>query len=103
MGYELIWDLVALGIILYLKPRLPPGMTYWIYLILYSSGHFLLSFLRLDPGRLVGLPSSQFVAMIAFYVAIFALVRLARTRPAGGSPRPGANSRPRGATQIGAQ
>lgn len=83
VGYELIWDIVALGIVLFLKPRLPtPGMAYWIYLILYSAGRFLLSFMRLDPIRVAGLQSSQFVALIAFYVGIFALVRLVRARPA---------------------
>lgn len=80
VGYELIWDLVVLGIVLAVKNRLPtPGMTYWTYLILYSLGRFTLSFLRLDPIRVAGLQVSQFVALVTFYVAIFAMVRLART------------------------
>lgn len=79
VGYELIFDLVVLAIVMAVKRRLPtPGMTYWTYLILYSVGRFSLSFLRLDPVRVAGLQVSQFVAMIAFYVAIFVMVRLAR-------------------------
>ncbi|MSQ24002.1 MAG: prolipoprotein diacylglyceryl transferase [Chloroflexi bacterium] len=82
VGYEMIWDLVVLGVVMVLGPRLPvKGMTYWMYLILYSLGRFLLSFLRLDPIRMGGLQISQVIALMAFYVGIFALVRLAR-RPA---------------------
>ena len=79
VGYELILDLAILGIVMFVKRRLPTaGMTYWTYLILYSLGRFILSFLRLDPVRVAGLQVSQFVALITFYVAIFVIVRLAR-------------------------
>jgi phosphatidylglycerol---prolipoprotein diacylglyceryl transferase len=81
VAYELIWDLIVLGVVMFVKRRMPTaGMTYWTYLILYSLGRFTLSFLRLDPIRVAGLQISQFVALIAFYVAIFAIIRLARSR-----------------------
>jgi prolipoprotein diacylglyceryltransferase len=83
VGYELVWDLVTLGLLYVLARRvLPPGTLYWSYLVLYSVGRFLLSFLRLDPVRLAGLQISQVAAMLCFYAGIFALVRLARTRTA---------------------
>lgn len=83
VGYELIWDLVVLGVVLWLRQRLPrPGMAYWVYLALYSAGRFLLSFMRLDfVVQIAGLQISQIAALGAFYVAIFAFVVLAR-RPA---------------------
>lgn len=82
VGYELLWDLVVLGMLLFLRPRLRvAGTIYWSYLLLYSLGRFLISFLRLDPIRVAGLQISQLVALIAFYAAVFWVVRLAR-RPA---------------------
>jgi phosphatidylglycerol:prolipoprotein diacylglycerol transferase len=83
VGYEMIWDLIVLGVILVLKPRFPvAGMTYWTYIILYSLGRFTLSFMRLDPLRVAGLQISQVVALLLFYVGIFAMIRLARLRMA---------------------
>ena len=79
VGYELIWDLLVLGALFVLWPRLTrDGMKFWLYLVFYSGGRFVLSFLRLDPIRVAGLQVSQALALLAFYVGIFALVRLAR-------------------------
>lgn len=82
VGYELIWDLGVLAVLILFRQRLiTPGMSYWVYLALYSAGRFVISFLRLDPVRVAGLQISQAMALVAFYVAVFALIRLAR-RPA---------------------
>lgn len=79
VGYELVWDLIVLGVLFVLPGRLPtPGMTYWSYLLLYSVGRFFISFLRLDPIRLAGLQLSQVLAVVSIYLSVFALLRLAR-------------------------
>lgn len=79
VGYEMVWDFLVLGVLLVAWPLLrAPGMKFWLYLILYSLGRFVLSFLRLDPVRVAGLQISQVVALLAFYVGIFAIVRLVR-------------------------
>ncbi|MPZ13831.1 MAG: prolipoprotein diacylglyceryl transferase [Chloroflexi bacterium] len=81
VGYEMVWDLVVLGALFALRNRLAiPGMTYWSYLLLYSTGRFLISFLRLDPIQVLGLQMSQTVALLAAYVAVFALLRLVRQK-----------------------
>lgn len=79
VGYELLWDLVVLGLLFGIRRRLPiPGMTYWSYLLLYSVGRFFISYLRLDPVWASGLQLSQLLALVAAYASAFALVHLAR-------------------------
>src|SRR5262249_28037331 len=86
VGYEMIWDLVVLGILLAFWNRITvPGLKYWLYMVMYCGGRFVLSFLRLDPIRAGGLQISQLVAMLAFYVGIFAIVSLLR-RPKSAGP-----------------
>jgi phosphatidylglycerol:prolipoprotein diacylglycerol transferase len=92
VGYELLWDLVVLGLLFGLRGRrLASGMIYWSYLLLYSTGRFLISYLRLDPVVWSGLQLSQLLALAGAYASVFALVRLAR-QPA--MPRAG-HSAPR--------
>ena len=48
--YELIFDFIILGILIYLVKRWGgTGRVFWVYLSLYSLGRFLVSFLRVDP------------------------------------------------------
>ena len=49
--YEMLWDLVVLGMVLPLRNRIRPyGMLFALYLALYSVGKFLISFLRIADG-----------------------------------------------------
>ncbi|MEE8442582.1 MAG: prolipoprotein diacylglyceryl transferase, partial [Dehalococcoidia bacterium] len=56
VAYEMIWNMVVLGIVWKLRGRLaPPGMLFALYLMLYSLGRFFLQFLRLDKVWFSGL------------------------------------------------
>jgi phosphatidylglycerol:prolipoprotein diacylglycerol transferase len=88
VGYELVWDLLVYGLLLGLWGRLPrAGMIFWIYLLLYSFGRFVISFYRQDTITAFGLTQAQLVALGSGAVAIWALVYLL-TRPARTAPAP---------------
>lgn len=77
VGYELVWDLLVFGLLLGLWGRLPrPGMLFWIYLLLYSLGRFVISFFRQDTIAALGLTQAQLVALGSAAVALWFLVYL---------------------------
>ena len=87
VGYELVWDLLVYGVLLGLWGRLPrPGMLFWLYMLLYSVGRFIINFFRQDTIVAFGLAQAQLVAIATAAVAIWALVYLL-TRPAR-APQP---------------
>lgn len=77
VGYELVWDLLVLGILLRLFRRLPiDGALFWIYLWLYSVGRFVISFYRLDSIEAFGLRQAQIVALLCIIASTVALAIL---------------------------
>ena len=77
--YESLWDLLVLGCLLALRPRLTarPGAVFYLYIGLYSIGRFLIESIRLDsfwlgPFRVPQLASA---AGICVAVAGFLLSR----------------------------
>jgi prolipoprotein diacylglyceryltransferase len=51
-----------------------PGFIFFLYLILYSLGRFLIGFLRIDPQvGLLGLRLDQWVSAVLFAVGIILL------------------------------
>lgn len=68
----MIWGLVVFGIIWKLHGRLrPPGMLFLTYLVLYSIGRFILSFLRLDGNiNIGGLSEAHFIALGIVIIAV---------------------------------
>ena len=77
--YELLWDLVVLGMILPLRSRLrPPGMLFAMYLGAYSVGKFFISFLRLDKEWVIGLTEAHFVAIVVMAITIPLLISKAK-------------------------
>lgn len=77
VGYELVWDLLVFGVLLGLWGRLPrQGMLFWLYLLLYSAGRFVISFYRQDTIVAIGLTQAQLVALGSAAVAIWSLVYL---------------------------
>jgi phosphatidylglycerol:prolipoprotein diacylglycerol transferase len=99
VGYELVWDLLVFGLLLGLWGRLPrPGMLFWLYLLLYSAGRFVISFYRQDTLTPLGLAQAQVVALGSAAAAIWFLVYLlnrAAREPAAAIP----TEPPVGATQ----
>lgn len=73
--YEIIWNGLALLVILYLGRRFKlDGSLFLSYLSLYSLGRFLLSFVRQENSIFWGLQQAQIVALAVFIVAVAALL-----------------------------
>jgi phosphatidylglycerol:prolipoprotein diacylglycerol transferase len=76
VAYELLYDLALLLVIWPMRHRLwPPGMLFALYLALYSTGRFFLSFLREEFNTyFLGLNEAQIVALAVVIVTIPLLV-----------------------------
>lgn len=82
VGYEMVLDIVILGILLGLRGRLGgDGRLFWVYLALYSIARFFLSFLRLDTIMILGLREAQLVSLASVVVSVVMLAVLYRRRP----------------------
>ena len=72
--YELLFDLVILGILIFLVRRWGgTGRVFWVYLSLYSLGRFLVSFLRVDPP-MGQLQLAQWLGLASMVLAAAVLV-----------------------------
>jgi len=77
--YEIIACLIIFGVLLALKGRFQPdGSLFLIYLALYSSWRFGISFLREGTPFLFGLHQAQIIAIIVLAISIFFLAYRAR-------------------------
>lgn len=81
IAYEMIWNLVALGVIWALRRRLRPhGMLFVAYGAVYSIGRFFISFLRSGPPPMdeqywgTGLNEAQLIALMVLAIAVPLLV-----------------------------
>ena len=100
VAYELLFDLVLVGIIWPLRHRLrPQGMLFVLYLALYSFGRFFLSFLRDEFNQyFLGWDQAQLIALIVMIITILLLVykaQLVRVAPPRTTQREQARQRPR--------
>jgi len=69
--YEIIWDLIVLGIVLRLRGRLrPDGSLFIFYLALYSVGRFFITFTRVNNPWLFGLVQAQIIALAILLVTV---------------------------------
>jgi phosphatidylglycerol:prolipoprotein diacylglycerol transferase len=79
VAYEMVWDLLGVGLVLLLLRRLgpPEGRIFWIWLITYAVGRFMFGSLRVgDPTPFLGLRQDQLIALAVLAVASVALVLL---------------------------
>jgi len=77
--YEIIALLIIFGVLLILKGRFKPdGSLFLIYLGLFSSWRFGVSFVRVGTPFLFGLQQAQVIAIIVLAVVIFLLASRAR-------------------------
>lgn len=76
VAYELLMDLFIFAVLWKLRNRIrPSGILYLLYLTMYSTGRFLLSFLRLDSNTvLLGLNQAQWIAILVLAVALPLLI-----------------------------
>lgn len=72
--YESIWNLANMAILLWLgrrfKDRLRSGDIFFIYLITYPAGRFLLEFIRLDSSQVAGLNANQTLMAVIALISI---------------------------------
>jgi phosphatidylglycerol:prolipoprotein diacylglycerol transferase len=97
VAYEMVLCLAILGVLLplhrRLKARLPDGVLGLIYLAVYATGRFFLSYYRLDPAVFIGLRQAQLASALMVLVAVVAIPVLFRLRasraaaPAPATPR----------------
>jgi phosphatidylglycerol:prolipoprotein diacylglycerol transferase len=78
VAYELIMDLLILGLLWKLLGRVKPdGSIFLLYLATYSFGRFFLSFLRLDSNTvLLGLNQPQWLSIIVLAIVLPMLLLL---------------------------
>jgi phosphatidylglycerol---prolipoprotein diacylglyceryl transferase len=100
VAYEMLFDLALLLVIWPLRHRLRPhGMLFALYLALYSTGRFFISFLREEfNSYFLGLNEAQIVALVVIIVTVPLLVYKAqlvspRTRREGRQPPRGEQRR----------
>ena len=82
--YEAGASLVILLFLLATERRGRPfaGRTFWSYMLLYAVSRFIVEFYRGDPrGEVLGLPTSQFIALVLAPLSVAMLVYLSRVNP----------------------
>ncbi len=100
-AYEFIWNLLNAGFLLWAgrrwKNRLKPGDIFFMYLVIYGIGRFLLEFLRLDPSPIANININQtlmLVVAIAAGLALFLRHRPGTSQVTGYPPETVAVSEP---------
>lgn len=81
--YELLLGLAILGILLFLRWRIPlqAGALFVIYLLLYAVSQFGIFFLRQNPVTLWGLKQAQLTSLAVIAVTLALMVFRQRTKP----------------------
>lgn len=76
--YEMIWNLMNMGLLLWLgnrfADRLRKGDLFLVYLVMYPLGRFLLEFLRLDPAPMGSLNGNQTIMAVVAILSLLALL-----------------------------
>jgi phosphatidylglycerol:prolipoprotein diacylglycerol transferase len=80
VAYELLWDLAAAGVVVWLlrRRRSSPGAALWAGLLLYGLGRLWVGFFRLHPRVAFGLGLAQLIGLAVLPVALAGLWRTAR-------------------------
>ncbi len=77
----MLWDLVFVGLLLFLIPRLRVrGVVFWLFLILYSAGRIWTHEYRTDGGQVLGLQEAQFLGLLTLAIAVPGLLWVLFTR-----------------------
>lgn len=81
--YELAGDLIIAGALIKLRGKMPEGVLFFLYLVLFSALRFFVFFVRGNaPEVLFGLKNAQWTALAILAIALPALLmRLNRRRP----------------------
>lgn len=77
-AYELIWNLVAMGILLWIERRFRtrPGQIFAAYLCLYTAGRCWIEMLRIDDANhILGLRLNVWTSILIFALGVFIWIR----------------------------
>ena len=76
-AYEIIWDMLIFAFLMVFRKKLrPAGVSYWLYLSLYSLGRFLITFVRVNDPYLWGLKQAQVVTLFIMIIGVPLLIYL---------------------------
>ena len=79
--YEFIWDMLVLAVLLIFRKKLQPsGVSYLLYLSMYSLGRFMITFLRVNDPYLGALKQAQVITLLIMIICIPILIYLAKNR-----------------------
>ena len=83
--YEIIWNLIGVGIILLLERRLSLrwGRAFAVYLIWYGLGRSWLEAIRIDPtsDAFLGIPANVWASFVAVALGVILFVVQTRRHP----------------------
>ena len=82
--YEMLWNFAAAALLIYLGQRLRPGSgrTFWLYVVLYTTGRLWIEMLRIDPAETVlGLRLNVWTSIVVCLGALVAFVVVGRRNP----------------------
>jgi len=82
--YELLWNLAAAGLILWLdrRYRLGHGRVFWAYVIAYTTGRVWIEYLRIDAAHtFLGLRINVWTSIVVGFGALVAFVLVTRRHP----------------------
>ena len=86
--YESLWSIFNFFLLLFLgrtyESKSKPGDLFWVYLIVYSVGRFMLEFIRLDPSLVGGINANQITMAVVevFGIAMLFFNHVRKTKPA---------------------
>jgi prolipoprotein diacylglyceryl transferase len=92
--YESIWDLIVVGLVIWIERRFRIKRGYLIaaYAACYTFGRFFTEYLRIDNAhRFLGLRLNDWTSIVVFVVAVLVLFRWGRAKPGeerAGDPLP---------------
>jgi len=79
--YEMIWNVIALLVILRLGRRFKKdGLVFLSYLSFYSLGRFVLTFVRQENQFFWGLQQAQIIALLVFVISVIAMIYFTKSR-----------------------
>jgi prolipoprotein diacylglyceryltransferase len=83
--YEMIWNLIGLGLILFLERRfaLRWGKVWALYMIWYGLGRSWLEAIRIDPtsDAFIGIPANIWASFVAIALGVVLFVVQTRRHP----------------------